>query len=95
MAIFAIVKSTFAMALYLTARAVPAAVHGNGPLLSFNVGSKCGCEITAIACALIGSAQLNGVDPQAWLAWVLGRMADQKVTRLDELFLWRNAVNAA
>jgi hypothetical protein len=30
-------------------------------------------------------AKLNGVNPQAWLTDVLGRIADHKITRLDEL----------
>lgn len=27
----------------------------------------------------------------AWLIWVLGRIADQKMTRLDELLPWKYA----
>jgi transposase len=37
---------------------------------------------------LIGTAKLNDVDPQAWLADVLGRIADHPVHRLDELLPW-------
>jgi hypothetical protein len=33
-------------------------------------------------------AKLNGVDPQAWLTDTLGRSADDKITRLDELMPW-------
>jgi hypothetical protein len=36
-------------------------------------------------------AKLNGIDPQAWLTDVLGRIADHKITRLDELLPWRYA----
>ena len=39
--------------------------------------------------------QLNGVDPQAWLTDVLGRIADHKITRIDELLPWRYAAAAA
>ena len=39
----------------------------------------------AIALTLIETAKLNGVDPQAWLTWVLERVADHKINRLDEL----------
>jgi hypothetical protein len=35
--------------------------------------------------------QLNGVDPQAWLTDVLGRIADHKITRIAELLPWRYA----
>ena len=34
---------------------------------------------------LIGTAKLNDVDPQAWLADVLCRIADTPQSRLDEL----------
>jgi transposase len=34
---------------------------------------------------LIGSAKLNNVDPQAWLAGVLRRIADHPTSRLNEL----------
>ena len=34
---------------------------------------------------LIGTAKLNDVDPQAWLADVLGRIAKMPQTRLPEL----------
>ena len=38
---------------------------------------------------LIGTAKLNDVDPQAWLADVLARIAEQPQTRLHELLPWR------
>ena len=37
---------------------------------------------------LIGTAKLNDVDPQAWLADVLGRIAETPQNRLDELLPW-------
>ena len=49
----------------------------------------------AIAYTLIETAKLNGIDPQAWLTDVLGRIADHKITRLDELMPWRYAATAA
>ena len=38
--------------------------------------------------ALIGTARLNVVDPQAWLADVLGRIAETPRSRHDELLPW-------
>jgi len=35
------------------------------------------------------------VDPQAWLTDVLKRIADHKITRLDELMPWRYATAAS
>jgi transposase len=59
------------------------------------VGSEGGGKAAAIAYTLIESAKLNGVDPQAWLTNVLDRIADHKITRLDELLPWRYAAEAA
>jgi hypothetical protein len=36
----------------------------------------------------------DGIDLQAWLTWALGRIADHKMTRLDELLAWRYAAPA-
>ena len=59
------------------------------------VGSEGGGKAAAIAYTLIETAKLNGVDPQAWLTNVLGRIADHKITRLDELMPWRYAAETA
>lgn len=59
------------------------------------VGSEGGGKAAAIAYTLIETAKLNGVDPEAWLTRVLGRIADQKITRLDDLMPWRYAAAAA
>ncbi len=37
---------------------------------------------------LIQTAKLNDVDPEAWLADVIGRIADQAISKLDELLPW-------
>lgn len=37
---------------------------------------------------LIVTAKLNQVDPRAWLADVLARIADHPASRLDELLPW-------
>ena len=39
--------------------------------------------------ALLETAKLNGVDPQAWLTDVPGCIADHKINRIDELHPWR------
>ena len=51
-------------------------------------GSQRGGNSMAIAYTLIETAKLNKVDPQAWLTWVLERIADHKINRLDELMPW-------
>ena len=37
---------------------------------------------------LIVTAKLNGIDPQAWLADVLRRIAGHPAARLDQLLPW-------
>ena len=59
------------------------------------VGSEGGGKAAAIAYTLTETAKLNSVDPQAWLTWVLARIADQRITRLDELLPWHYAADAA
>ena len=59
------------------------------------MGSQGGGKAAAIAYTLIETAKLNGVDPQAWLTDVLGRIADHKITKLDELMPWRYARDRA
>ena len=51
-------------------------------------GSDRGGQRAAILYTLIQSARLNDVDPQAWLADVLARIADHPARRLDELLPW-------
>ncbi len=59
------------------------------------MGSEGGGKSAAIAYTLIETAKLNGVDPQAWLTDVLGRIADHKINRIDELLPWRYAEASA
>src|SRR4030088_2874192 len=51
-------------------------------------GSERGSDWTAAMTALIMTAKLNDVDPQAWLADVLGQIADIPQGRLAELLPW-------
>ena len=51
-------------------------------------GSDRGGERAAAMYTLIGTAKLNDVDPQAWLADVLGRIAALPHARVHELLPW-------
>ncbi|QND30465.1 IS66 family transposase [Sinorhizobium meliloti] len=51
-------------------------------------GSDRGADRAAFMATLITSAKLNDVDPQAWLADVLARIADTPITRLEQLLPW-------
>lgn len=58
-------------------------------------GSDRGGERAAMMYTLIVTAKLNDIDPRAWLADVLARIADQPVSRLDELLPWKWKAAAA
>src|SRR5216110_2210921 len=51
-------------------------------------GSDRGGQRAAVMYSLIVTAKLNDVDPQAWLADVLARIAGHSVHRIDELLPW-------
>ncbi|MDB5378856.1 MAG: transposase [Rubritepida sp.] len=51
-------------------------------------GSDRGGERAAAIYSLIITARLNDVDPRAWLADVLRRIADHPASRLDQLLPW-------
>jgi transposase len=51
-------------------------------------GSPRGGERAAFMYSLIVTAKMNDVDPQAWLADVLGRLPDMPLSRLPELLPW-------
>jgi transposase len=51
-------------------------------------GSDRGGERAAFMYSLIVTAKLNDVDPQAWLADVLARIADHPAHQLDALLPW-------
>lgn len=52
-------------------------------------GSERGADRAAAMTTLITTAKLNDIDPQAWLADVLARIADTPQTRLHELLPWQ------
>ena len=51
-------------------------------------GSDRGGQRAAAMYSLIVTAKMNGIDPQAWLADVLARIATHPAHRLDELLPW-------
>ncbi len=59
------------------------------------VGSIGGGKAAAIAYTLIETAKLNGIDPQAWLTDIVGRIADHKINKIDELLPWSWAATRA
>jgi hypothetical protein len=58
------------------------------------VPSDCGGESAAAMYSLIGTANLNGLDPESYLRNVLSRIADQPINRIEELLPWNVAALA-
>jgi hypothetical protein len=57
-------------------------------------GSDRGGQRAAAMYSLIVTAKLNDIDPQAWLADVLGRIAEHPRSALDDLLPWNWAAAA-
>ena len=45
--------------------------------------------------SLVGSAKLNGLDPEAYLRFVIERIADYRISELDDLLPWHVAEHIA
>lgn len=41
--------------------------------------------------SLVGSAKLNGLDPEAYLRFIIERMAEHRISELDDLLPWNVA----
>ncbi len=58
-------------------------------------GADSGGERAAAIYSLIGTAKLNGIDPEAWLRHVLTHIADHPVNRVDDFLPWNCNVPVA
>jgi len=54
-------------------------------------GSDRGGESAAVLYSLIGTAKLNGIDPEGYLRNVLSRIAEHPINRIEELLPWNVA----
>jgi hypothetical protein len=54
-------------------------------------GADSGGERAAALYTLLETAKLNDINPEAYLRWVLERIADHPSNRLAELLPWRFA----
>lgn len=55
-------------------------------------GADCGGHRAAAIYSLIGSAKLNGIDPEAYLRHVLDIIPDYPINRIDDLLPWKLAL---
>jgi transposase len=66
-----------------------------GPVLSRKnflfAGADSGGERAAMLYTLLETAKLNGIDPEAYLRFVLERIAEHPINRLEELLPWNFA----
>jgi transposase len=51
-------------------------------------GSDTGGERAAVLYSLIGTAELNGINPEKYLCDLLSRIADHPINRIEELLPW-------
>lgn len=58
-------------------------------------GADSGGERAASIYSLIGTAKLNGIDPEAWLRHVLAHIADHPVNRVDDFLPWNCALQCS
>ena len=56
-------------------------------------GSDVGGERAAAFYSLLGTAKLNGLDPEGYLRTVLERIAEHPINRIDDLLPWNLAVD--
>jgi transposase len=56
-------------------------------------GSDCGGERAAAMYTLIGSAKLNGLDPELYLRTVLAQVADHPISQIQDLLPWNLAAS--
>jgi transposase len=58
-------------------------------------GSDRGGESAAVLYSLIGTAKLNGINPESYLRNVLSRIAEHPINRIEELLPWNVAAESS
>ena len=69
-----------------------AVVHG---ALTLFLGADSGGERAAAMYSLIGTAKMNGLDPQAYLRYVFTHIADYPINQVADLLPWNVAHHLA
>ncbi len=58
-------------------------------------GSDTGGDRAAMMYSIIQTAKLNGLDPEAYLGDIVGRIGDHPINRINELLPWNWSVKAS
>jgi len=58
-------------------------------------GSDNGGDRAAAIYSLLGSAKLNGLDPEIYLQHMLERIADHPISRINDLLPWNVTIDLA
>ena len=64
-----------------------------GHIIYLFCGSNAGGERAAAIYSLLGTAKLNGLDPEIYLQHVLDRIADHPIGKISELLPWNVSVD--
>ena len=64
-------------------------------LRHYELPSDAGGKSAAAIYTLLGTARLNGVDPERWLREVLSCIADHPLSRIEELLPWNLAAQGS
>ena len=59
-----------------------------GHIIYLFAGSNRGGERAAAIYSLLGTAKLNGINPERYLRYVLSHIADHPINRIAELLPW-------
>jgi transposase len=65
------------------------AAREDGHTIYLFAGSDAGGERAAAIYSLLGTAKLNGMDPERYLRTVLERIAEHPINRIAELLPWQ------
>ena len=67
--------------------------YTGGHIIYLFAGSNAGGERAAAIYSLLGSAKLNGLDPELYLRTVLAQIAEHRISQIQDLLPWNMAAS--